>query len=98
MKTQIKAISDSRVIIKFACLITDDVYEYDIWAPSSGGYVRYNGDHQLCERLGSMGSTLMWSGKEPLVNMIRKEYRRFRAAQFREMGDMAIADYMRPRT
>jgi hypothetical protein len=86
MKTQIKAISDSQVQIKFADAYTGDVYEYNIWAPSNGGYVRYNGDKQLCERLGSMGSTLMWSGKAPLVDMIRKEYRRMQQSAKRELS------------
>lgn len=39
------------------------------------GYVRYNGDKQLCERLSSRGNTLHCSRKTPLINLVRHEYR-----------------------
>lgn len=84
MKTAIKSISNSRVEIKFEDLITGDIYEYDIWAPADGGYVRYNGDKQLCERLSCRGNTLYWSGKAPLVDLIRREYKAMRRADKRE--------------
>jgi hypothetical protein len=78
MKTKIQAISESQVLIEFDDLLTGERYHYEIWAPAAGGYVRYNGEKQLCERLSCSGPTLHWSAKAPLVDMIRREYRAMR--------------------
>jgi len=52
------------------------------WAPDGGGYVRRVSDRnpgqfgqQVCDRLEGLGSTLEWSGKRPLVELIRAEAR-----------------------
>jgi hypothetical protein len=84
MKTTINPISNSRVKIRFEDLITGDIVEYDIWAPDDGGYVRYNGDRQLCDRLSCRGNTLYWSGKAPLAELVRREYRAMRRSDKRE--------------
>lgn len=78
MKTIIKAIDDNHVWLKFYDPLTDTIYEYDIYAPASGGYVRFNGGKQLCHRLGCMGITLYWGAATPLVDLIRREYRAMR--------------------
>jgi len=78
MKTKIRAINESQVLIEFDDLITGERYHYEIWVPAAGGYVRFNGDKQLCERLSCSGSTLYWRAKAPLVDMIRREYRAMR--------------------
>jgi hypothetical protein len=84
MKTIIKALADNRVYIKFDsyCGIT---CEYEFYATANGGYVRYGQDgKQICERLSTKGPTLSWSGKSPLVGLIRREYQNMRRAERRE--------------
>ena len=44
-----------------------------------GGYVTDQGDKQPCGGLADLGATLIWSGRRPLVDLIRREYRRGRA-------------------
>lgn len=79
MKTRIKAVTDSIVEIRFVDGFTDELREYRFYANADGGYVRFGPDgKQICERLGITGPTLMWPGKEPLINLIRKEYRAMR--------------------
>lgn len=81
MKTTITARSNNRVSIRgpHAAL--------EIWAPATGGYVRYethHGDKQLCDRLSRLGSTLFWDGTYPLIDLVRREYRAMRAARRRD--------------
>jgi hypothetical protein len=45
-------------------------------APVAGGYVRDSNGKQVCDGLLSRGSTLCWSGKGQLVNLIRREAER----------------------
>ena len=55
--------------------------------PQDGGYVREyrDGDwKQVCDRLGSMGSTLSCSSRENLLALIRREYQAMRRAEKRE--------------
>lgn len=86
MRTQITADPgyDNRVTLRYEDeggeLVTRDVF-----APYGGGYVRedWSNPRQVCERLERFGSTLIWSGSTPLVDLIRWEYRRRRAAQRR---------------
>lgn len=80
MRTLIQAKHRSCVFIRFAD-DADNVYEYNVWAPSHGGYVRFNGDKQLCVRLGTRGAALRWDGQGELVALVRREYRAMRAAE-----------------
>jgi hypothetical protein len=85
-KTVIKALDDSRVEMSYTDSFTGERREYYFYAPASGGYVRYGPNNkQICEKLSFAGPTLQWSGKSPLVNLIRREYRAMRAAERREM-------------
>jgi hypothetical protein len=87
MRATIKSIDHNRceltqdvnVLVGDQFKVMRGVYEY--WAPSQGGYV-YNvtlnpgtSGVQMCDGLSTMGNTLRWSGKVPLVNLIRAEYR-----------------------
>ena len=83
MNTIIKALADNRVYIKFDSY--GNIREYTFYAPANGGYVKYGQDaKQICERLYTSGGTLSWSGKSPLVNLIRREYQNMRRAEKRE--------------
>ena len=85
MKTTIKARSNHRVFISFENpRHLDEMVELEIWAPSTGGYVRYEtprGDKQLCARLAPGGETLFWDGTYPLIDLVRREYKAMCAAQ-----------------
>lgn len=89
MKTTIKAIANNRVEIKYECGISGDVITEEFSAPIAGGYVRFASGNQVCDKLMTRGSTLMWSGKEPLVNLIRHEYQALRRAEKRENAKYA---------
>ncbi len=87
-KTQITAQDDRHVTITFTDLLSDEQITMEIWAPvpKEGGcsYVRYNGDKQLCDKLSSRGSTLMYRDGTKLVDLVRREYNAMRAADKRE--------------
>lgn len=85
MKTQIKKITDSRVSVKYQDLITDDIREFELYAPANGGYVRFDNGNQVCEKLSTRGNTLTWSGSKPLVNLIRAEYKKMYAADKKQL-------------
>ena len=60
----------------------------DFWAPRRGGYVQdvttaaAGTGPQVCTGLARLGDTLRWHPSEgPLVDMIRREWRRARAAR-----------------
>lgn len=61
-------------------------------APAAGGYVREIFDpmkegRQVCEKLSSAGVTLMWRpAMGHLSDLIRKEYKKARAADIRRMA------------
>lgn len=61
--------------------ISDVVHAEYFTAPSCGGYVRNRTGKQVCENLSSIGNTLYWSGEYPLINLIRKEYKKLRHLQ-----------------
>jgi hypothetical protein len=82
-RTKITSDGDSRCTIEF------EDYQGDpctivCHAPRNGGYVYDQRGKQVCEQLGSMGVTLMWNARRPLADLIRREYRRMRAAEARE--------------
>ena len=54
-------------------------------APSGGGYLREAGTgRQLCDGFAERGPTLLWGGRGRLVDYLRAEYRRMRAAERRK--------------
>jgi hypothetical protein len=86
-RTRIETIDHNRVDIAFDTEGYDGVRRrrLSLWAPEGGGYVLdMISGNQPCERFERLGSTLLWSGREPLATMIRAEYRRMRAAEERE--------------
>lgn len=87
MKTIIQATAENRVYLKYECGITGDIHEMNIYASVNGGYVKYGDDgKQLCDKLASTGNTLMWSGKKPLIDLIRREYYAMRRVERRELN------------
>jgi len=88
-RTKIVEEDFNRVHITFVDKVTDDVRSMRIYAPSSGGYVRVGGGNQICERLACMGNTLYWSGKTPLINLVRKHYKLMRAEETRFLNKTA---------
>ena len=52
--------------------VIDDTYH----APINGGYVKNSKNFQVCDKLYTKGSTLKWSGTYPLVDLIRREYKK----------------------
>jgi hypothetical protein len=81
------------VTVRSADPLTDEMSETEYFAPSDGGYVRINDGRnfpQVCDGLFSTGSTLEWGGRTPFVNLIRREYRKGRAADKKSIfGDCA---------
>ena len=79
----ITEVAENEVRIAF-----DDPYEgsrreFTVWACSRGGYVWADGrggdgSWQVCERLAGTGNTLSWSGKAPLIKLVRRHYRLMR--------------------
>jgi hypothetical protein len=78
MKTIITEVAINHVSLKYTD-VDGNGHEYDIRAPLGGGYVRHGdkGD-QLFERFAGSGVTMLWDGRAPLVDLIRREYRAMR--------------------
>lgn len=86
MRTVIFATSHNSCTMRFTDVFGNRC-ERNYFASSNGGYVRYrsgNDLRQVCEKLGSIGPTLQWSGDAPLVDLIRKHHRLARAAERRD--------------
>jgi hypothetical protein len=89
-KTTFEELATNRCVVSYTdpcdgCRITREFF-----APSEGGYVRENDGQQypqVCEELASMGNTLKWRPGHPLMDLIRREYRRMRAGERRDMAD-----------
>lgn len=79
MKTIITAVSAHEVNIAFENTF-GEIVEMNIYAPAEGGYVR-SGNKQLCGALNTTGSTLIWGGKAPLIDLVRREYRAMRRSE-----------------
>lgn len=78
MKTKIEALAYDHVRITYE----DDWYniiEREFRA-MPGGYVLDQDGKQPCDRLARTGNTLSWNRTEPLVDLIRREYRAMRGA------------------
>ena len=45
-------------------------------APICGGYVKNSKNFQVCDMLNFRGNTLKWSGTYPLIDLIRREYKK----------------------
>lgn len=78
-RTRFEQVSMSHVILHAPNGCT---FEY--WTPLNGGYVRELSDNrpgtlgrQVCDYLANTGSTLWRSEATPLVDIVKREYRRF---------------------
>lgn len=83
--------SESSCTIQYTDVDTDLQFVRTFTAPAAGGYVREIFDpmkdgQQVCEKLSSAGVTLMWRPTMGhLSDLIRKEYKKARAADIRRM-------------
>lgn len=56
--------------------IFGDLINETYHAPIDGGYVRNSKNLQVCDMLESRGSTLLWCPEYPLIDLIRREYKK----------------------
>ncbi len=85
MRTTIKALAHHRVLWTGEDEY-GDVRSIEYFAPQGGGYVKVDdGRHypQVCRDLARTGSTLIWDGREPLVELIRREHAASKRAERR---------------
>lgn len=88
MKTRIYQEPNGNVTVESDDLFTGDRSTVTYFCPGSGGYVRIadgNRYPQVCEKLYSRGPTLMCSSADDLLRVIRREYRRARNIEKREL-------------
>jgi len=82
--------TDSRCSLTYVDETTGNPITRVFFAPASGGYVQENWaqPHQVCARLQGSGHTLVWSPSQdgPLVNLIRREWKAWQAAERRQWG------------
>jgi hypothetical protein len=85
-RTQITTDDYGYVTISYDHYYTGDRVTRTFFCPPDGGYVRESCDGypQVCERLASMGNTLLAGSRETLPKLIRREYQAMRAAEKRE--------------
>jgi hypothetical protein len=82
-RTKFTATDDHLCSLLYEDAATGDFVTRHFFAPADGGYVRewVNGGRdarQVCDALGAGGATLYWSGRKPLIEMIRREFRLMR--------------------
>lgn len=81
MRAYFKQLSYNRVAVRYPHHRDDTMVEFEVYAPMSGGYVRFDDGAQVCDRLECRGPTLIWGGASPLINLIRRQYRSMRRAE-----------------
>lgn len=82
-RTKIEELSRNEVRICYRSYWEGDLIDETLRAPMRGGYVRDSRGQQVCEQLAGSGHTLHWSGRRPLIHMVRREYRAMRRAEAR---------------
>jgi len=88
MKTTIEIQAENRCTIQFTDGLTGELVSLELFAPAKGGSVKVEarGYPQICERLASTGNALTWSPSiGPLCELVRREYRKRRAAERRAL-------------
>ena len=78
MKATITADAQGYVTLRFDHPLTDERVTETFACPLGGGYVRDSKGRQVCDALATTGSTLLCSGRDNLINVIRREYRQMR--------------------
>ena len=78
MKTKITQIGFNRCTVEMDNAIFGEREVTEFYAPHAGGYVRRNNNQQsqVCDGLASTGETLVWNAKTPLIELIRREYKK----------------------
>ena len=91
MKTTITTTDHGHVNIEFDTM-DGRRRSMQISCPTTGGYVyeiRPDGSTtQVCEKLAGSGSTLTAKSRADLPDLVRREYRRMRRAEKREMENL----------
>jgi hypothetical protein len=81
MRAYFKHLEHNRALVRYPHRLDGTPIEFEVFAPRSGGYVRFDDGAQVCERLECRGPTLIWGGSAPLIDLIRREYRAMRRAE-----------------
>ncbi len=81
-RTIIRKISARVVSLQAENPQTGEVETREFWVPVGGGAVR-EGEKQVCDGLALRGATLQAGGPDDLLPLIRREWRRARAAEKR---------------
>lgn len=59
------------------CILTNSEGVETHYRGNENGYVYdISKNKQVCDELGYTGPTLFWTGKEPLIELIRKEHKK----------------------
>lgn len=74
----IKSTGINSVSIEYTNPLTAEREHFEVYAPHSGGYVRFShNDNQVCDALSTRGDTLLFKGDpEQFVEFIRGEYKK----------------------
>ena len=78
MKAKITTDAQGYVTLSFDHALSGERVTETFSCPLDGGYVRDSKGRQVCDALATTGSTLRCSGRDNLINVIRREYRRMR--------------------
>lgn len=88
MKAKFTINTDLSITLEYDNDFSGTRNEATFFVPATGGYVREttrSGAIQVCEKLSNRGVTLMCSSPLELPALIRREYRKMRAYEKRQM-------------
>jgi len=73
----------SEVVLTYADPMTGEQIVRRFYAPANGGYVRDQSGRQVCQGLSHRGNTLVLTGGNSLISLIRREWQVARRAETR---------------
>jgi len=73
----------SEVVLTYADPMTGEQIVRRFYAPANGGYVRDQSGRQICQGLSHRGNTLVLTGGNSLISLIRREWQVARRAETR---------------
>ena len=78
MRAKFTSIQKNICSLEYVNIFGDHICE-TYHAPILGGYVKNSKNFQVCDKLLSRGYTLKWYPENPLIDLIRREYKKQRA-------------------